>query len=125
MMKQFLHQRGYQKSIIEMELEEKRKDKGMLWQQTKESILEARGIISSNNSITGQTLTCWAYCNTSFQASYSGRDSSTRPRGQKSPMGTTPGSPFMIITRHFNQFTPKISFFPVYLIFNYILYSRY
>ena len=47
--------RGYQKSIIEMELEEKRKDKGMLWQQTKESILEARGIISSNNSITGQT----------------------------------------------------------------------
>ena len=46
--------RGYQKSIIEMELEEKRKDKGMLWQQTKESILEARGIISSNNSITGQ-----------------------------------------------------------------------
>ena len=38
-----------------MELEEKRKDKGMLWQQTKESILEARGIISSNNSITGQT----------------------------------------------------------------------
>ena len=43
--------RGYQKSIIEMELEEQRRDKGMLWQQTKESILEARGIISSTNSI--------------------------------------------------------------------------
>ena len=48
--------RGYQKSIIEMELEEQRKDKGMLWQQTKESILEARGIISSNNSITGELM---------------------------------------------------------------------
>ena len=35
-----------------MELEEQRRDKGQLWQQTKESILEARGIISSNNSIT-------------------------------------------------------------------------
>ena len=34
-----------------MELEEQRRDKGMLWQQTKESILEARGIISSTNSI--------------------------------------------------------------------------
>ena len=44
-----------------MELEEKRKDKGMLWQQTKESILEARGIISSNNSITGNDNTNFNY----------------------------------------------------------------
>ena len=45
--------RGYQKSIIEMELEEQRRGQGMLWQQTKESILEARGILSSSNSLTG------------------------------------------------------------------------
>ena len=46
--------RGYQKSIIEMELEEQRRGQGMLWQQTKESILEARGILSSSNSLTGK-----------------------------------------------------------------------
>ena len=37
-----------------MELEEQRRDKGQLWQQTKESILEARGIISSTNSLSGE-----------------------------------------------------------------------
>ena len=53
--------RGYQKSIIEMELEEQRRGQGMLWQQTKESILEARGILSSSNSLTGkQRRTGWS-----------------------------------------------------------------
>ena len=46
--------RGYQKSIIEMELEEQRRGQGMLWQQTKESILEARGCLSSSHSLTGK-----------------------------------------------------------------------
>ena len=46
--------RGYQKSIIEMELEEQRRGQGMLWQQTKESILEARGILTSSNYLTGK-----------------------------------------------------------------------
>ena len=46
--------RGYQKSIIEKELEEQRRDQGLLWKQTKESILEAREILSSTDSITGE-----------------------------------------------------------------------
>jgi hypothetical protein len=52
----FLCSRGYQKSIIEKELEEQRKDQGMLWKQTKESILEAREILSSSDSITGDLI---------------------------------------------------------------------
>ena len=51
---ELLGSRGYQKSIIEMELEEQRRGQGMLWQQTKESILEARGILSSSNSLAGR-----------------------------------------------------------------------
>ena len=51
--------RGYQKSIIEMELEEQRRGQGMLWQQTKESILEARGLLGSSNSLTGGQETDW------------------------------------------------------------------
>ena len=51
-----------------MELEEQRRDKGQLWQQTKESILEARGIISSTNSLSGEEgeATCPAFFNKSF-----------------------------------------------------------
>ena len=48
--------RGYQKSIIEKELEDQRKDQGKLWQQTKESILEAREILQSSDSITGDLM---------------------------------------------------------------------
>ena len=48
--------RGYQKSIIEKELEDQRKDQGKLWQQTKESIIEAREILKSSDSITGDLM---------------------------------------------------------------------
>ena len=48
--------RGYQKSIIEKELEDQRKDQGKLWQQTKESIIEARELLKSSDSITGDLM---------------------------------------------------------------------